>query len=51
MSRGRESRIRGQKGGFDPLGVRAEKIVDWGYFVKGGRGNRERGTGPDLKIL
>ena len=30
---------------FLRLGVRAEKIVDWGYFVEKGSGIRDRGSG------
>ena len=36
---------------FLRMGVRAEKIVDWGYFVEKGTGNGERGTGSGLKVL
>ena len=41
---------------FLRMGVRAEKIVDWGYFVEKGSGKREEGRegqsrGSSLKIL
>ena len=37
---------------FLRMGVRAEKIVEWGYFVEKGRGKREEGRGKTiLKLL
>ena len=40
---------------FLRLGVRSDKLVDWGYFVERGRGKGEEGRGSDestiLKVL